>query len=159
MADEAAETHELHPRDRWFDDWSVGDSFVSDTTYVMEQGRMIEFAEEFDPQSFHTDPEAAADSVFGGLIASGWHTAAAVMRLVADFLGPASMGAPGIDDLRWHRPVRAGDELRLTWTVVEHRQSESKPDRGIMRVRHDAHDQNGELALSMVATMMIAVRP
>jgi len=149
---------ELHPRDRWFEDWAVGDSFVTDLTYLMEQDRMIEFAKEFDPQTFHTDPAAAADSIFDGLIASGWHTAAATMRLVASFLGPASMGAPGIDELRWHRPVRVGDELRLTWTVLEHRRSQSKPDRGIMRIRQEVHTQSGELAMSMIAIMMIAAR-
>jgi len=148
----------LHPRERWLEDWAVGDSFVGEITYVMEHDRMIEFAEEFDPQSFHTDPQAASESFFGGLVASGWHTAAACMRLVADFLGPASMGAPGIDELRWHRPVRDGDELRLTWTVLEHRRSASKPDRGIMRVQQQVHDQAGELVMSMIAIMMIASR-
>lgn len=150
--------HHKHPRDRWLEDWAVGDSVVGDMTYVMEEQRMVEFAEEFDPQIFHTDAEAAKDSFFGGLIASGWHTGAAVMRLVADFLGPASMGAPGIDELRWHRPVRAGEELRLTWTVVDKRRSASKPDRGIMRVHQQVHNQAGELCMSMVAIMMIAAR-
>lgn len=151
-------TEDLHPRDRWFEDWTVGDSFMSDATYVMEESRMIEFAEEFDPQLFHTDRDAAAESIFGGLIASGWHTSAAVMSLVASMVGPASMGAPGIDELRWHRPVRAGDELRLTSTVVDRRRSASKPDRGIMRMHQQVHDQHGELVMSMFAIMMIAAR-
>lgn len=144
-----------HPRDRWFEDWSVGDSFESDKTYTMVEERMIDFAAEFDPQPFHTDPVAATDSVFGGLVASGWHTGSAMMSLIADGLGQASMGAAGVDELRWHMPVKAGDELRLVSTVVEARRSTSKPDRGILRVRQGLQNQNGDVVMSFVAIMMI----
>jgi acyl dehydratase len=137
---------ELHPRDRWFEDWTVDDPFQGELTYVMELSRMIEFSEEFDPQPFHIDAEAAAESVFGGIIASGWHTSSALMRLNTELLGESS------------KPVRAGDELRLTWTVIDKRRSQSKPDRGIMRVRQELHDQDGELTASQIAIMMIKVR-
>lgn len=150
--------NQLHPRDRWFEDWAVGDVASADRTYVMTEERMIEFAREFDPQPFHTDPEAAVDSVFGGLVASGWHTSAAMMRLITTLLGPSSMGAAGIDELRWPTPVRAGDELRLTSTVLEKRVSESKPDRGIMRVRQELHNQGDELVFSCVSIMLLRTR-
>lgn len=136
----------------------MGESLRGDETYLMEQDRMVEFSTEFDPQSFHIDPVAAKDSIYGGLIASGWHTSAALMRLNTEHLGEASMGAFGIDELRWPRPVRAGDELRLTWTILDKRVSQSKPDRGIMRVRQELHDQNDELVFSCIANMMIRVR-
>ena len=130
----------------------------SEHTYVMREQRMIEFAEEFDPQAFHTDPEAATESVFGGLIASGWHTTAAMMSLIAENVGEASMGAVGIDELRWPSPVRPGDELRLTATVVEMRPSTSKPDRGIIRMQQQLHNQRDELVFSCIALMMFRRR-
>ena len=148
----------LHPKDRWFDDYEVGDSYHSERTYVMREQRMIQFAEEFDPQAFHTDPEAATESVFGGLIASGWHTTAAMMSLIAENVGEASMGAVGIDELRWPSPVRPGDELRLTATVVEMRPSTSKPDRGIIRMQQQLHNQRDELVFSCIALMMFRRR-
>lgn len=148
----------LHPRDRWFEDWSVGDVFVSRSPYLMDQERMIAFAEEFDPQLFHTDPEKAKSTTFGGLIASGWHTGSALMRQITEFLGEASMGAAGVDELRWHQPVRPGDELTLTWTVVETRASASKPDRGIMRVRQELRNQRDEVVMSLVSIMFIRSR-
>lgn len=152
------ESAQLHPRDRWFEDWSVDDSFTTEATYMMTEERMIEFGNEFDPQPFHVDPAAAADSFFGGLIASGWHTGSAMMRLITEFLGQASMGAPGIDELRWHRPVVAGDDLRLTWTVLDTRASASKPDRGIIRARQEAKNQHGHVVMSMTSIMMIRTR-
>ncbi|MEM9653280.1 MAG: MaoC family dehydratase [Actinomycetota bacterium] len=148
----------LHPRDRWFEDWSAGDSFTSEETYVMAQDRMIEFAAEFDPQPFHTDPVAAADTSFGQLVASGWHTGSALMRLNTSLLGQASMGAFGVDELRWHQPVVPGDELQLTWTIEETRRSSSKPDRGIVRVRQELKNQRGDLVMSQVAIMLMRTR-
>ena len=148
----------LHPRDRCFEDWSVGDVFVSEQPYVMEHDRMIAFAEEFDPQDFHTDPEKAKATSFGGLIASGWHTGSVLMRQITEFLGEASMGAAGVDELRWHQPVRAGDELTLTWTVVDTRASASKPDRGIMRVGQELKNQRGDVVMSLVSIMFIRTR-
>lgn len=124
----------------------------------MTQDRMIEFAVEFDPQPFHTDPEAAAESSFGQLVASGWHTGSAMMRLIAGYVGEASMGAIGVDELRWHRPVVPGDELRLTWTVEETRRSQSKPDRGVVRVRQEMKNRDGSVVMSFVALMLFRAR-
>ena len=148
----------LPPQDRWFEDWSVGDSFVGEETYVMEQERMIAFAHEFDPQPFHTDPELAKATSYGELVASGWHTGSAMMRLITQFVGEASMGAAGVDELRWPQPVRPGEELTLTWTVIETRASQSKPDRGIVKVRQELHNQRGELAMSLISIMFIKTR-
>jgi acyl dehydratase len=148
----------LHPRDRWFEDWSVGDVYISETPYVMEQARMISFAEEFDPQDFHTDPELATASNFGGLIASGWHTGSALMRQITEFVGESSMGAAGVDELRWNLPVRPGDVLRLTGTVVETRPSATKPDRGIVRIFHELKNQRDEVAMSLISIMFIKTR-
>lgn len=150
---------QVAPRDRWFEDWSVGDTFLGDERYVMDRERMVAFAEEFDPQVFHVDPDRAAETTYGGLIASGWHTGSAMMRLITGFLGESSLGSPGVDELRWRQPVRPGDELRLRWTVVEARRSNSKPDRGILRVHQEMLNQHGEVVMSMTATMLIAARP
>lgn len=151
-------SRELHPRDRWFEDWSVGDSFVGEETYVMEQERMIEFAREFDPQPFHTDPELAKDTSYGELVASGWHTGSAMMRLITQFVGESSMGAAGVDELRWPQPVRPREELSLTWTVLDTRASASKPDRGIVKVRQELHNQDQELVMSGISIMFIKTR-
>ncbi len=124
----------------------------------MEEERMVSFSEEFDPQDFHIDAEKAKDTIYGGIIASGWHTGSALMRQNTEFLGESSMGAAGIDELRWHQPVRAGDELTLTWTILEKRRSESKPDRGIIRVKQELKNQRGELAMSTIAIMFTKTR-
>jgi acyl dehydratase len=155
-----AEPHasELHPKDRWFEDWSVGDVVVSEINYLMEEKRMIEFANEFDPQDFHTDPEKAKHTTFGGLTASGWLTGSVMMRQITEFLGEASMGAAGVDEVRWPLPVRVGDALTLTSTVLDMRASESKPDRGIMRVLQELKNQRGEVAMSGISIMFLKTR-
>mgnify|MGYP002630332066 CR=1 FL=1 len=158
MSIEEPNRAELHPRDRWFEDWSVGDTYLSETAYVMEQERMISFSEEFDPQVFHTDPEGAKASSFGGLVASGWHTGSAMMRLLTEFIGVSSMGAAGVDELRWPQPVRVGDELRLRGTVLETRASVSKPDRGIVRIRQELLNQRDEVAMSGISIMFLRTR-
>ncbi len=146
-------------RDRWFDDYAVGESFEVAASHVMEAERMMAFAREFDPQSFHVDPEAAAASIYGGLIASGWHTAAVLMKLLATTLGPASLGSPGCRELRWLAPVRPGAELRLRITVVDQVPSRSKPDRGALTFRNELHDLTGRVVLSLEATMLLLKRP
>ena len=110
-----------------------------------------EFASRYDPQPFHVDEEAAKASIYGGLIASGWHTAAMVMRLMCDgyLLESASMGSPGIDNLRWLKPVRPGDRLRARMTVLEARASASKPDRGTVKSRREVFSQKDELVMTM----------
>ena len=105
---------------RYWDDMKAGE-VVELGSHTMDQERMLSFAREFDPQPFHTDPKAAEASVWGGLIASGWHTGSTLMRLFYDgFLkDTASLGSPGIDELRWLKPVRPGDTLTARLTVTE----------------------------------------
>lgn len=146
---------------RWFEDYPVGSTWeLGEVTPTEEQ--IVGFAREFDPQPFHVDADAAAASPFGGLIASGWHTAALMMRLVVDhYLSPeSSLGSPGVDDLRWHAPVRPGVALRLRAEVLEARVSAGKPDRGILRTRFGFHSVGDDRAVfSVVATNLVRVRP
>src|SRR5271155_4889708 len=115
----------------YFDDFRVGESAPIGSHHLSE-AEIIAFASQFDPQSFHIDPIAARNSVFGGLIASGWHTCALAMRMMCDsyLLETASLGSPGVDEVRWLKPVRAGDTIRGERQVVDARLSQSKPDRG-----------------------------
>ena len=125
-----------NPKVEYLDDFAAGQVFdLGSFTLTAEE--MIEFAERHDPQVFHTDPVAAADSMFGGLIASGWQTVGCVMRLMVENMIPAqsSLGSPGIDELRWLKPVRPGVEYRVVYTVDEVRESRSKPDRGVVMGR------------------------
>lgn len=127
--------------------------------HLMTEEAIVAFATEFDPQRFHVDPEAARETIYGGLIASGWHTASVMMKLLATLLGPASLGSPGGEELRWHAPVRPGDELSLRVVVESARPSASKPDRGLMVWRNELHNQHDELVFSFTSTMLLARRP
>lgn len=147
---------ELH--ERWFDDFVEGEQFEVGP-HVMTEERMVAFAEEFDPQPFHVDHAAAEASIYGGLIASGWHTGSVLMKLLATTLGQSSMGSPGGDELRWLAPVRPGDALRLRINVVSKRVSESKPDRGVMVYRNEVVNQRDEMVMTFVSTMFIKRRP
>lgn len=145
---------------RYFDD------FVPDETIQLGQVRVseaeiVEFARRYDPQYFHVDAERASASIYGGLIASGWHTAALCMRLLVDgvFADSAAMGSPGLDELRWLGPVRPDDVLVGRMTVLEARPSRSKPDRGIVRFRAELDNQRGETVLRFVALGMFGRRP
>ena len=122
-------------------------------SHTVSEEEIVAFARQWDPQSFHVDPEAAKESVFGGLIASGWHTGAMWMRLYVDSLldGAASMGSPGIEELRWLAPVRPGDTLLGRLTVLEATPSERRPDRGTVRIRGEMVNQDGVTVLSMVS--------
>ena len=147
------------PESRYFEDYIPGSVFEYGEVAVSE-AEIIEFARRFDPQAMHVDPVAATRGRFGGLIASGWHTAAMMMRLVVDNFLPrkASLGSPGIDELRWLRPVRPGDVLRVRISVIEATRSRSKPDRGLVRTVMEVLNQNGEIALSLKAMNIIACR-
>jgi acyl dehydratase len=136
--------------DRYFEDYLPGAVFECGYTPVSE-AEIIEFARRYDPQDMHLDPEAAARGRFGGLVASGWHTAAMVMRLIAEnFLSKGtSLASPGIDELRWLKPVRPGDVLRIRVTVVEATPSRSRPDRGMVRSFVEALNQDGDVVMSM----------
>jgi len=146
--------------ERWFEDYVPGTTEVAGPVLV-EEAEVVDFARRFDPQPFHVDAEAAAAGPFGGLIASGWHTCALMMRLLAEeYLSPlSSLGSPGIDELRWLRPVRPGDELTLRTTVEDARVSRSKPDRGIVTTLVVLADQSGEEVLRLRAMNLIRTRP
>ena len=135
-----------------FDEFEPGQVLELGSVTVTED-EIVAFARQFDPQPFHTDSEAAKDSVFGGLIASGWHTGAMWMRLYVDsMLGSASaQGSPGIEELRWLAPVRPGDTLDGRLTVLETTPSERRPDRGTIRIRGEMVNQDGVTVLSMVS--------
>lgn len=141
------------------------DDFVPGQVYQLGQrtlGRdeIVAFARDWDPQPFHVDERAAAASIYGELIASGWHTVCVFMRLFADGLlnRAAAMGSPGVDELRWLRPVRPGDTLEARLEVLEVRPSRSRPDRGIVRARSVVRNQQGEDVLTFVATILFARR-
>jgi acyl dehydratase len=118
---------------------------------VVDKQEVIDFATRFDPQPFHTDEAAAKDSIFGGLIASGWHTCSMVMRMMCDtyLTEAASLGSPGIDNVRWLKPVRPGDTIRAQRITLEVKPSSSKPDRGIVKSRWEVFNQKDELVMTM----------
>ncbi len=130
-------------------------------SYTISAEEIVDFARKFDPQPFHLDEEAGKRTPFGGLVASGWHTAAITMRLlVQGFVGDSSsMGSPGVDELRWLRPVRPGDTLSLRSEILEVRPSQSKPDRGTAKGRYELRNQHGELVLTMVSVGIFGRRP
>ena len=144
----------------YFDDFKVGDKFSS-AAKMITGDLIVEFAKVYDPQPFHLDPVAAKASIYGGLIASGFQTLALGFRLFYDTgtLSAASMGSPGLDELRWLRPVRPGDTLRVEMEVVESRPSQSKPDRGIMRATYKYLNQKGEAVLSYTAMHLLKRKP
>jgi acyl dehydratase len=145
---------------RYFEDYVPGATHDCGSVSV-DQAEIVSFAKEFDPQPFHVDPEAAARGPYGGLIASGWQTAGLVMRqLVEHYVSAgASLGSPGVDELRWPYPVRPGDTLRVRATVLEARRSLSKPDRGIVKTMVEAVNQDGRTVMRATAINFLSVRP
>jgi acyl dehydratase len=143
----------------YLDDLEVGQKFETGT-YLMEEARMKAFAAEFDPQPFHLDEAAANDSVFGGLAASGWHTAAATMRLIVG--GPFKLagGSVGLGgEIAWPRPTRAGDVLRVRTEIIEIVPSRSKPNQGIVKIRNITVNQKGDEVQVFTAKLMVYKRP
>jgi acyl dehydratase len=145
--------------ERYFEDYVPGSVFEYGTISV-DEAEVIEFAKRFDPQEMHTNPETAARGPFGGLIASGWHTAGLAMRLLVDnyVSKVAGLASPGVDELRWPRPVRPGDDLRIRVSVLEARRSRSKPDRGIVRTLVEVLNQNQDLVMSLTAVNILRCR-
>ena len=145
---------------RYWEDIKEGD-VVELGSRTMEKDRMVAFAREFDPQPFHTDEKAAEASIWGGLIASGWLTGSVLMRIFYDgFLkDTASMGSPGIDELRWLKPVRPGDTLTVRFTVLETAASRSKPDRGIVHSLMEVLNQHGEIVMTTKGVNFFRRRP
>lgn len=147
----------LEPRSMptYFEDLSVGDVEEFGEYHVTEE-ELRTFAEQYDPQPFHVDSDAAADSIYGGLITSGWHTCAMTMRMLVDnhFADSAAMGAKGVDELRWRRPVRPGDTLSVRTEVLE---TEAESDeRGLVTARTETLNQDGEVVQTMVSRVMYA---
>jgi acyl dehydratase len=144
---------------RHFEDYVPGAVFEYGEIPVT-QADIVEFARRFDPQYIHVDRERAVQGPFGGLIASGWHTAAMMMRLIVDNFLPtsASLGSPGIDELRWLGPVRPGNVLRVRLSVLEATRSRSKPDRGVVRTLCEVLNENREVVMSLKAMNIIACR-
>jgi acyl dehydratase len=141
---------------RYFEDLEVGDVYELDGRYDVTREEIKEFAEQYDPQPFHLDEAAAEESIFGSLAASGWHTASACMRLLVDgFLDPeTSMGASGVEELRWLQPVHPGDTLRAEVEVLEKRPSESRPEMGHVRTKLTGFDQNDDPVIEWKASGM-----
>ena len=145
--------------DRYFEDYVPGSVHELGTISISEAD-IVEFARRYDPQPFHTDPEAARHTQFGGLIASGWQTAGLMMRLAVDrYLSDvASLASPGVDELRWTQPVRPGDALSVRATVLEARPSASKPDRGLVRTLFEVRNQRGEMVMTVKGMNMLKRR-
>jgi len=144
---------------RYLDDFAVGQTFGSGRLRI-DKEQIFAFAAEFDPQPFHLDEAAARHSIFGGLAASGWHTAAVTMRLLlGSELKPAGgiIGA-GLDECRWPRPVRPGDELRIECEVIEVRPSKSRPEQGLIKLRTTTLNQDGEAVLVHVVNLVVLRR-
>lgn len=143
----------------FFEDFFDGQEITLGSV-TADRDEILDFARRYDPQSFHVDEEAAARSIYGGIIASGWHTGAMMMRLLCDglFLRAASMGSPGLDQLRWIRPVRPGDTLTLTGRVLSAKTSRSKPDRGSVDISYKVHNQHGDLAMTFQAVTIFGRR-
>ena len=146
--------------DKYFEDYELG-CVVELGSVAVSEAEIVDFARLYDPQPFHTDPAAAAQGPFDGLIASGWQTCVLTMqRFVPGYLSPASsLGSPGIDELRFRVPVRPGDQLSVRATVVAVRPSTSKPDRGIVQTRLETFNGEGALVLSMLLINLILRRP
>jgi len=145
--------------ERYLEDFAVGQTFGSGRLRI-DKERVLAFAAEFDPQPFHLDEAAARHSIFGGLAASGWHTAAVTMRLLLESeLKPAGgiIGA-GLDECRWPRPVRPGDELRVECEVIEVRPSKSRPEQGLIKLRTTTLNQDDEVVLVHVVNMVVPRR-
>jgi acyl dehydratase len=145
--------------DRYFEDYVPGAVYVYGSVTMTEED-ILRFAREFDPQGIHTDQQAALQGPYQGLIASGWHTCAVMMRMYADHYisKVGSLASPGIDELRWVRPVRPGDSLSLRTTVRESRISRSKPDRGLVHTGIEVLNQHGDAVLTMTAVNFLLRR-
>lgn len=147
--------------DRYFEDYAAGTVHEPDDTITVTEEDLLAFAKIYDPQSFHVDPVAAEEGPFNGLIASGWHTTALMMQLLArHYLSTvASLGSPGVDELRWLQPVRPGDSLRFRTEVLDTRRSKSDPSRGVVRAKVELIKQGDVPVLALIVVNFLSVRP
>jgi acyl dehydratase len=146
--------------DRWFEDYRPGETFEYGWTSLTSE-EIVEYAVRYDPQRIHTDPEWARSGPFGGLIASGWQSAGLMMRLYCDHYisAVASLGSPGVDELRWSSPLRPDVPVRLRVTVAEARVSRSKPDRGLVHTEVALLTEDDRCPLRLTAMNLLLVRP
>jgi len=145
---------------RYFEDFQVGQVHELGT-YVVSREEILAFARQYDPQPFHLDEEAGRQSIYGSIIASGWHTAAICHRLLVESLlqDSSSMGSPGLDELRWLLPVKPGDTLSVRIEVLATTPSRSKADRGSLKTRMEVRNQRGEVVMTESATVLFRRRP
>ena len=150
---------DTRPQERYLEDYVEGAVHEMGPVSISEDD-IVRFGRQFDPQVFHIDPQKARETVYCGLIASGWHTCALFMRLFVEHYLPdqASLGSPGVDELRWLKPVRPGDELMLRITVHKVKPSRSKPDRGVLFSFCEMVNQDGEVVATMMAMNLILYR-
>ncbi|WP_084418146.1 MaoC family dehydratase [Henriciella litoralis] len=147
---------------RYYEDLVVGTVSHSPRSYQVTREEVIEFAGKYDPQPFHLDDEAAKNTFFGRLSASGWHTAAMTMRMMVETMQAgepqAGLGSPGVDELKWHKPVYPGDELRVETTLLSKRRMKSRNDMGLTRSQQKVFNQHDELVMSMTGNGLIRLR-
>lgn len=152
-------TFKTPPHDRYFEDYEVGATYLCGE-FSLTEDDIVSFARRFDPQPFHLDRAAAARSHYGGIIASGWHTASAMMRVIVDnFISSnAGMGSPGVDEIRWLKPVRPDEVLTVRVTIETARRSASKPDRGIAHNLMEVVDRDGEVRMAVRSIGLVGCR-
>lgn len=147
---------------RYYEDLVVGTVTKSERTYDVTREEVIEFASKYDPQPFHLDDDAAAKTHFGRLSASGWHTGAMVMRMMVEGWSTqeptASLGSPGVDELRWKKPVYPGDTLRVELELISKRRMNSRREMGLTKTRQTVYNQNDEIVMTMVSNGLVKVR-
>lgn len=147
---------------RYFEDLVIGTITHAPRTYKVTREEVIDFASKYDPQPFHLDDEAAKQTFFGRLSASGWHTAAMTMRLMVETMQSgepqAGLGSPGIDELKWIKPVYPGDELRVEMELMSKRRMKSRPDMGLTRSQNRVYNQDGDLVMSFIGNGLMRVR-
>ncbi|WP_341705544.1 MaoC family dehydratase [Ferrovibrio sp.] len=146
--------------ERYYEDYDVGEVIAADGVSIAEAD-ILDFAFRYDPQPFHLDRTAAGQSIYQGLIASGWQTGLLGFRMLlqAGLLGKGSMGSPGLDELRWYLPVRPGDTLYGKASIEAKRESQSKPDRGIVKMKYWIENQKGETVMSFFGNQLVKKRP
>lgn len=146
--------------DVWYESFKVGDT-VRSPGKTLSEAEIIDWAFKYDPQPFHMDKTAAEESIYGGIIASGWQIAAVAFRMLmhTNIFGNASLGSPGLDELRWRQPVRPGDTISTIVRVTETRTSKSKPDRGLVTLSYEIVNQKDEVVASFKAVQLLRRRP
>jgi acyl dehydratase len=146
--------------ERYLEDFAAGQAFRSDSV-SLDAGQIKDFARQFDPQPQHVDEAAAAKSFFGGLVASGWHTAALTIKLIvlSELKIAGGLVGSGLDEFQWYRPVRPGDTLRVEFEVIDVQQSISRPKQGIVRFKIATLNQNNSPVLTLIANLIVPRRP